>query len=86
MSVCARDPVKNGVVCPGADAEPAALHPHRLLTGVPEMRAADPGPRRRLQQPGNGNFTRSDESKTEGKNRKILLFGVFICFILAFWG
>ena len=51
LCVCVRDLVKNGVVCPGADAEPAALHPRRLLFPVSEMFAADHQPRR-LQQHG----------------------------------
>ena len=56
VCVCARafvrDLVKNGVVCPGVDAELAALHPRKLLFTVSEMRTADSWLRRRPQQPG----------------------------------
>lgn len=56
---CVRDLVQNGVVCPGADAELAVLHPHRLLFTVSEMRAANPQPQRRLRQLGKTNFIRT---------------------------
>lgn len=52
-----RDLVKNGVVCPGADAELAVLHPHRLLVPVSEMRAADARRRRHSEQPGKSSLT-----------------------------
>lgn len=53
--------VQNGVVCPGADAEPAALHPHRVFFAVSEMRPAGRQPQRRLQQLGESNFTHFQE-------------------------
>lgn len=61
LLLCVRDLVQNGVVCPGADAELAALHPHRVLFTVSEMRAANRQPQRRLQQLGKTNFTHVQE-------------------------
>lgn len=68
---CYRDLVKNGVVCPGADAELAALHPRRLLFAVSRMRAADPHLRHRPQWPGK---MRDTESSLHRHNNAPILY------------
>lgn len=71
----ARDLVKNGVVCPGADAELAALHPRRsLLETVSEMRATDSQLRGRPQQPGK-----------KGRGEKELLLLLLLCFVMSYF-
>lgn len=86
MFVCAfRDLVKNGVVCPGADAELAALHPRRLLFAVSEMRAADPQLRCRPQQPGKMRH-RDTESSLRGEERaqELMMTAVFGSYYVLF--
>lgn len=74
--------MKNGVVCPGADAELAALHPCRLFFSVSEMRAADPELRRRSQQPGKMRDTDSTERKAHKMFAFVSAFGLDSFFIV----
>lgn len=86
MYVCVfRDLVKNGVVCPGADAELAALHPRRLLFAVSEMRTADPQLRRRPQQPGKMRH-RDTESSMRGEKsaQELMTAAIFGSYYVLF--